>query len=365
MDANHIRKHAAGCLYGGALGDALGYPIEFDSWDAIRAKYGKNGLQHPVLTEGKARVSDDTQMTLFTAEGLYLGFFRPTEKSVGDAAEEYVYQAYLCWLQTQGYPAQSLWDRVSRLKKNPDMNHCRAPGNTCLSALCSGQMGTLDRPINHSKGCGGVMRTAPLGFLRARWSNKNPFGKPLLLGARCAAITHGHPMGWIPAGMLSDIVDRCLYKSYPALKPLILDSLSAVLTEFSAPAYHVEPQMLLDFQALILRAVKLAEDANKALVFSSEADEANIRSLGQGWVGDEALAIAVYCALHYEKVLGPALIAAVNHSGDSDSTGAITGNILGAWLGMDAIPKGWLAELELTEEIEAVADMVKNAVFYD
>lgn len=364
MDENRIRKHAAACLYGGAMGDALGYPVEFDDWDAIRAKYGKDGIRDLVLIDGKARVSDDTQMTLFTAEGLFFGFFRAMERGVSAPAEYYVYQSYLCWLQTQGYPAKSLWDPVSLLKKDPDMNHRRAPGNTCLTALRSEKMGTIGLPLNHSKGCGGVMRTAPLGFLRTGWNNQNPFGKPLLLGACCAAITHGHPMGWIPAGMLSDIVDRCLFKSYRSLKKLILDSLSAVLTTFSTPEYHINPKMLLDYQSLILRAVKLAEGANQ-LVPSAEADEANIRSLGQGWVGDEALAIAIYAALRYQKHFRSALVTAVNHSGDSDSTGAITGNILGAWGGMEAVPEDWLHQLELTDHIEAIADMVKNAIHYD
>ena len=41
----------------------------------------------------------------------------------------------------------------------------RAPGNTCISALESGAMGTIEKHINDSKGCGGVMRAAPVGML--------------------------------------------------------------------------------------------------------------------------------------------------------------------------------------------------------
>jgi ADP-ribosylglycohydrolase len=78
--------------------------------------------------------------------------------------------------------------------------------------------------------------------------------------------------------------------------------------------------------------------------------------IGEGWVGEEALAIAVYCALKYQDDLRGALIAAVNHDGDSDSTGAITGNILGAYLGANAIPQAWLKKLELREVITELAD---------
>lgn len=81
-----------------------------------------------------------------------------------------------------------------------------------------------------------------------------------------------------------------------------------------------------------------------------------ISKLGDGWVGEEALAISVYCTLKYKKDFKRALITAVNHNGDSDSTGAITGNILGAYLGIDAIPKEWARKVELKDEIIEVSD---------
>jgi ADP-ribosylglycohydrolase len=77
--------------------------------------------------------------------------------------------------------------------------------------------------------------------------------------------------------------------------------------------------------------------------------------LGGGWVGEQALAIAVCCALTAED-FAEGVLRAVNHSGDSDSTGAICGNLLGAQLGEEAIPAAWLAELELREAIARLAD---------
>jgi ADP-ribosylglycohydrolase len=77
---------------------------------------------------------------------------------------------------------------------------------------------------------------------------------------------------------------------------------------------------------------------------------------GGGWVAEEALAIAVYCALAAERDFTTGIRLAVNHSGDSDSTGAITGNLLGAMLGVDAIPSRWLERLELRDEIQRIAD---------
>ena len=85
-----------------------------------------------------------------------------------------------------------------------------------------------------------------------------------------------------------------------------------------------------------------------------------IERLGGGWVGEEALAISLYCALAAGEDFARRVLA-VNHSGDSDSTGAITDNLLGLMLGVDAIPDRWLVELELREEIEALAgDLFKQ-----
>ena len=76
----------------------------------------------------------------------------------------------------------------------------------------------------------------------------------------------------------------------------------------------------------------------------------------KGWVGDEALAIAVYCVLKYSGDIDNALIAAVNHNGDSNSTGAITGNIIGAQGGFSGIPAKYTEKLELRDLIIEVAD---------
>ena len=79
-----------------------------------------------------------------------------------------------------------------------------------------------------------------------------------------------------------------------------------------------------------------------------------LTTLGQGWIAEEALAIGVYAALA-AGTFEEGVLLAVNHGGDSDSTGSIAGSILGASLGKDAIPGRWLARLELADVIERVA----------
>src|SRR5262249_55569046 len=79
-----------------------------------------------------------------------------------------------------------------------------------------------------------------------------------------------------------------------------------------------------------------------------------VEALGEAWVGDEALAIALYCAL-VAKSFEHGVVLAVNHGGDSDSTGSLTGNLLGALHGDSVIPERWLRDLELREVIEEIA----------
>lgn len=89
---------------------------------------------------------------------------------------------------------------------------------------------------------------------------------------------------------------------------------------------------------------------------SNVDDIESIAELGEGWIAEEALAIGVFCALRYKNDFKEALITAVNHSGDSDSTGSITGNILGAYLGTDCIPEDWISKIELIDEIRELAN---------
>ena len=88
---------------------------------------------------------------------------------------------------------------------------------------------------------------------------------------------------------------------------------------------------------------------------SNSNDVEAISQLGEGWVAEETLAIALYCILKYHNDFEKAIIASVNHSGDSDSTGAVTGYLLGALLGYDAIPDYYKENLELRWLIEEIA----------
>ena len=334
-----------GCLIGGAVGDALGYAVEFMRTSEIFRKYGEKGITEYDLYHGTAQISDDTQMTLFTAAGLLSGTTHGMLRGVAGNYEDSIRAAYLDWYRTQRerFPllegGQSSW-----LVNVPELFSRRAPGNTCLSALSGGGKGSVRHPINHSKGCGGVMRVAPIGLY---FSEKEiPIEKSDEIGAEAAAITHGHELGWLPAAALVHIIRHLVEHDGESVLAAVQDAL------LTLPDVFPKAGEMNGFRALMQKAIDLSE---------TEPDDLKaIRQLGEGWVGDEALAIAVYCALKHPDSFEDAIVASVNHGGDSDSTGAITGNIMGAALGLNATPEKFLENLELKNVILELADDLYN-----
>ncbi|MBR4743045.1 MAG: ADP-ribosylglycohydrolase family protein, partial [Oscillospiraceae bacterium] len=326
---------------GGAVGDALGYAVEFISEEAIFRRYGKNGITEYDLTDGIAEISDDTQMTMFTATGLLSAAAHRTGSDRIDIYPDHIRLSYKDWYrtQTERFPLPE-GVRHSWLVNVPELFSPRAPGNTCLSALEDSGKGSVQNPLNCSKGCGGVMRVAPVGLYFA--GKKTSMRDSDEIGAEAAAITHGHDLGWLPAAALVHIVRHLIEHEGEPVLAAVRDA-QAALRETFPHAKHLK-----GFVGLIQKAIDLAE---------SETDDLDaIGEIGEGWVGDEALAIAVYCALKHPDSFEDAVVASVNHSGDSDSTGAITGNIMGAALGLKAIPEKYLRDLELREVIQELAD---------
>ena len=346
MNENRIQSRFRGCLLAGAAGDALGYPVEFRSYEQILEQYGDAGITgyDLVFDREYAVVTDDTQMTLFTAAGLLEEIRRRGNARTLDTAWGSIYEAYLDWLHTQT-PRSKRRNFYTTLTQETRLYENRAPGVTCLRELRSGRCGSVDEPINRSKGCGGVMRVAPVGLYFGPEADADDV---LRLGAQAAAITHGHSLGYLPAAALAYIVWRAVYaQGDVSLREILLDCSCAMQCAFENEGHLDTLNQLMD------KAARLAQN--------DAPDCENIAELGEGWVGDEALAISVYCCLRHEGDLSAALIAAVNHDGDSDSTGAIAGNIMGAMLGEEEIEDKWLEKLEFTDLIGEMADAMFTA----
>ncbi len=342
-----------GCMVGGAIGDALGYPVEFWSEDQIFDTYGTRGMTEYRLdgTTGKALISDDTQMTLFTANGLLVGDTRSSMRGIRAMPRHYVAPAYMDWLRTQEEffegSRKSKERRSSWLLDVPRLYSRRAPGNTCLSALANykriSHSGVPDDYVktrqNDSKGCGGIMRVAPVALDYSRI----PMEDLDMEGAQIAAITHSHSLGYMPAAVLTHIINRIVFAGGKmTLKEIVLEAKETVAGIFRGDRHLKELTDIIDL------AVKLSEN--------EENDLDNINRIGEGWVAEETLGIALYCSLRHQNDFSAGVIAAVNHKGDSDSTGAVTGNILGALLGYDAIEEKWKKDLELLDVILEISD---------
>lgn len=330
-------SRARGVLLGGAVGDALGAPVEFMSRNEILESFGPEGISEYVPAYGVlGAITDDTQMSLFTAEALLRAHLQQLSGDI-TSIESQLSESYLNWLVTQKGAAQNTHINSAPsgfLIGLPQLHHQRAPGRTCLHALR--EMKRFAAPAkNNSKGCGGVMRVAPVGMMR--FDARTTFET----GNQAAALTHGHPSGYLTGGTFALII-RCILSGQELPKCLEI------------ARRHLRSE---DGHEETLHAIDHAEELARSGLPHHEA----IRRLGEGWVAEEALAISIYCAM-VARDFREGIMLAVNHDGDSDSTGSMTGNLLGARWGVESIPIEWLKPLELRDEIAGMADDMVNAV---
>ena len=368
-----------GCLLGGAAGDALGYAIEFDREEAIVARYGSHGIRDYQLDErGLAPFSDDTQMTLYTANSLLCSLAALSTQASGGAqasssapvssdthaaggtqasgdapapapatlpspaalaayAPAQMAQFYVEWMYTQVSP-YPLAEPKAWISSLPELFASRAPGVTCMNA-CEA-MANGAKAVNNSKGCGGIMRMAPVGLINTCPSFSDV--ELQRLGAQLAELTHCHELGWMPAGVFAHIVSLLSRDEASSVQEAATQALNTLPEAF--PNAHYLGQL----QELLRYTLRLAD--------SDMPDLEAIHALGEGWVAEEALAIGLLCSLRHEDDFAGAITSAVNHGGDSDSTGAIAGNIVGAHLGLAGIPQRYLEHLELRDTISKIAD---------
>ena len=345
MDKQQLQNKIRGSITGGAIGDALGYPIEFVySFNDICARYGKEGItefdmSYPWLEseEKKALFSDDTQMTLYTAEGLL-----EAERN-GKPIAPTVCNAYLAWYAHQAGRKVKI-SYQSKLSEIEELNQNRAPGNTCLSALVAIHAGK--EPQNASKGCGGIMRVAPVGLYGAAhdWS---PADTARLAG-ELAELTHLHPLSTYSSATLAVIVQLCA-SSEDAVDKEMFKGIVDKSLKIVSDVYGADAAAMDEFRKIVGNAMSLEDDPQSDWQIIEDR-------IGEGWVAEETLAIALFSTLRHVDDFTGCLISAVNHGGDSDSTGAVAGNIIGAILGDDAIPGKFKKEIQLRDLLLHAAD---------
>ena len=352
------RDRVRGAMLGLAAGDALGRTVEgIRDEKKLFSQNGPKGItQYDLDAWDIAEFTDDTQMALFTAVGILAAQTRGMLRGIGGWPHTHVELAYEDWLFTQrhSFPESAALpdhQRNSWLLDVPALYHQREPGRTCLSALSGerpvGAHDYIKHPLNDSKGSGCLVRVAPMGLCagyenRYKPENTMPFIDKE--AATLAALTHGHPLGYMSAAVFAHILHRLVWEKAPMpLRDIVIEARDAVGALFPDNPHFPALREKID-QAIQLGGKHWGSDLN------------NIHALGTGSTADEALAIAIYCALRYRNDFSSGIIAAVNHRGDSDTTGAATGCILGALLGCEAIDARWKEKLEAVDVILEVAD---------
>ena len=326
------RLHAVLLL--GALGDALGYPIELEQGAHLDERRGP-----PVQIRRSggypAFVSDDTRMTLFTIEGL-VRWLVARRDDVRQPMTPFLLGAYQRWCATQrGVPPASSSTVVTtegKLPADPRLHFRRAPGTTCLSALAqsvNGRTGALDDPLNDSKGCGAVMRAAPFGLA----------GRTREEGFRTArdsgALTHGHASGYLSGAYLAALV-------FGLVRDEPLDAAMRAADDLLAGERGSE-----ETNAAVRMARKLAARGMPS--------RTAIEAYGGGWIGEEALGIGLACALAHRGSVRETLWSAAAHDGDSDSTASIAGHLVGAMSAEIGDAAEWTEQVEMADLVEQLA----------
>lgn len=304
---NDLEKKLRGYLYGSACADALGRPVEQLYIEQIKEKYGEKGILE--LPSGSLW-TDDTQLMLVLARGLLRGAELELSGLMDILAEELIR-----WLDEPDLGAGATSKGAAlRLKAGIEWNN---------SGIAS-------------KTCGSLMRVGILGFMY-----QNDSEKLLRAASISGKITHTHPTA-----------DAASIAGAFAVK-LAFDG--------TEPGDMLEP--LLKVTEGISKEFTEALTASYKLAYGSLEDEEALRKIGQGWYAEETFAMAYFCMLRYPENYKKAIQTAVNITGDSDSIGSVAGGILGARLGIDAVPATWINALKGKQELEAmVAPLLRKYI---
>ena len=342
------RERFVGSVLGASVGEALGTPITGDSWQEIQTRHGERGLADYVPAgHPSGRLGSDTQIMLFSLEGMIRGNVSRRRSDTADPAR-HIQHAYQRWLHTQHLS----WPRAAGefltstpepdgwLVKQRALCQTRNPGRTMmrtLIAFAKGQqsMGTPEHPVSDSQGSAALMRAVPATL----WSHDPE--EIFRVAMNTATLTHGDPVAYLSTGALAVLVFRLMRGE---------DLRTAADLAAEQAAKHAGHE---EVTRRLHAATWLAD--------SGESGPAIIEThLGSGRTAAEALAIGLFAALSSGGDFDNGLRVAVNHSGNSATSGAVCGSLVGALTGADDIPERWLASLELYEVIERLAQDAVN-----
>jgi ADP-ribosylglycohydrolase len=322
---------ARGSLLGLAIGDALGHPTEFiSSVDSIRAKFGPVGVEdfQSVGPHPPGTFTDDTQMTIAVARALVRAGHSDLDTLMTRMGEEFV-----------------AWAR------SPDNN--RAPGGTCLAACreLAHRVHWKSAGVRNSKGCGAAMRAAPIGLYCA-----DDLDALVRLSAAQSSLTHRHPTAIASSVAAAAAVAHVVRTG--SIDGLIAFTRDIVERLTSSRLLEIGADEKLTAELGVSEMIEILDRAGGSL--ATESDDV-CRLLGDAWVGEEAVATALWCVLVAKGDFREAVLRGANSSGDSDSIACIAGSIAGALAGEAGLPSTWRTRVEKAELLVALADRLEQA----
>jgi ADP-ribosylglycohydrolase len=328
-----------GCLLGLAVGDAMGYTVDSKCLAEICEDYGPNGLLGYDLVNGYAEVTSYTQLAAFAANGLMLGLTRGRLRGIMAPPVRYIALAIREWSRSQHYcqPEKNhCWlSTVSELKRR------RCMDTWMLSTLSRDPLGTMEEPVNRSDHPAALTEVIPIAMLAGDLGLSPE--ETVRLGAEAVALTYGDPDAFLSAAALTYAMSRIVSDKAVTPEALARETLNAIQLQFGRE---------------YAQTTKLWELAQMAITLA-ESDEISqmeaMERLGCR-TAPEVLAGVLYACITCRGDFDTAMITAVNHSGRSAAVGAITGAILGARMGEEALPEFYLECLEPVDILRSLAD---------
>lgn len=325
-----------GCLLGLAVGDAMGYTIDDKSWEEIQENYGPNGLLGYDLQESEfAQVTSYTQIAAFLCNGLLLSLSRAKGEHL-----RWGKVALKEWTRSQHF-YRDPEDSYCFLAKLPAFRHRHCRDARMLDNLRLESYGTMAAPKNNNNAPGALTAGVAAGmFYKPGRIAPEQVG---VLAGELIALTHGNPEAFLSGVVLAYVITGLLQAPSHSLEEQFQQAIGVMDGQFRSRYPQSE-----ELARQLRRAIALA----KSGVVSSQEGMEQLQCLdAPGCLGG-----AMFACLASPEDFDSAIITAVNHSGCSAAVGAITGAILGARLGEDALPAFYLESLECAEELRVLAE---------
>jgi len=227
----------------------------------------------------------------------------------------------------------------------PELKRRRCMDRWMLDVLSQPTLGTMEAPTNRSDHPAALTAVIPLAMLAPHLRiEQDALDK---MGAEAVALTHGKPEAFLSGAILTHVFSRVLQGEQGTVRQLAEEAVESVQDLFGSQY----PQMSRIWD-LLQQALTLAESDISPM---DAMERLGCRT------APEVLAGVVYACATCHGDFDTAMITAVNHSGRSAAVGAITGAILGAAFGFEALPEFYLESLEPAEVLlELANDLVQG-----